>query len=150
MGRWREVIYGALALAALVFLLLNDAQSPLVDSAKTWSIVQVLKFLLAAFLIPLALYVALGLLLAAPAFVAMLLGYPALVFSRWLAFGWGGSIGVEITAETCPLGDASITRLGPPADAPGLRHAHSYHDERAPKLIAEFIVRTIGHQRAAI
>ena len=55
VGRWRGVMYGVLALAALVFLLLNDAQSPLVDSAKTWSVLQVLKFLLAAFLIPMAL-----------------------------------------------------------------------------------------------
>jgi hypothetical protein len=147
-GRWRAVVYGVLSLAALVFLLLNDVQSPFVDPEKTWSALQVLKFLAAAFMIPMALYIVLGLALSAPALVAMLLGYPLLVFSRWLAFGWGGSIGVEITAETCPLGDASITRLGPPADATGLRHAHSYHDERAPESIAEFIVQTIGGHRA--
>lgn len=143
-------MYALLALATLAFFLLNDPRSSLVDPAQTWSVLQILKLLLLTFGIPLGLYGALGLVLFAPAFVAMLLGYPALVFSRWLAFGWGGSIGMEITAETCPLGNASVTRLGPPADAPGLRHAHSYHDERAPTLIAEFIEQTIGHRRATI
>jgi hypothetical protein len=139
VGWWLGIMYGVLVLAAVAFGLWNDDQSPLVDAAKTWSVLLVLKVLLVAFAIPILLVIALGLTLYFPAFVAMLLGYPALVFSRWLAFGWGGSIGVEITAETCPLGDASITRLGPPVDALGLRHAHSYHDERVPKLIADFI-----------
>ena len=100
-----------------LFLLLNDAQSPLVDSAKTWLVLQVLKFLLAAFLIPMALYLALGLLLKpAPLSAAQAAGITAMAFSRWLAFGWAGSIGVlQITAETCPLGDASITRLASPS-----------------------------------
>jgi hypothetical protein len=138
-GRWLGVMYGVLVLAAVVFGLWNDDQSPLVDSAMTWSVLMVVEVLLKALAIPFMLVIALGLVLYFPVFIAMLLGYPVLMFSRWLAFGWGGSIGVEITAETCPLGEASITRLGPSVDALGLRHAHSYHDERAPKLIAKFV-----------
>jgi len=105
-----------------------------------WSVIQVVKFLAAAAAIPAILFVALALALAMPALVAMLLGYPALLFSRWLAFGWGGSIGVDITAETCPLGTATVTRLETPA-ATGLQHANSYNDHRAPELIAKFIAQ---------
>jgi len=147
--RQRQWLYGGLSLVTLVLLLLTDAESPLIHPEKMWSFVQIFKFLLASALIPLFLALVLGLALMTPAFVAMLLGYPALVFSRWLAFGWGGSIGVDMTAETCPSGTAMITRLGPPVDSSGLRHAHSYHDERAPDLIAKFIAQTTGPRHDA-
>jgi hypothetical protein len=142
-------LYVALSIGALLLLLLTDAESPVIHADKTWSVIQVLKFLAVSALAPALLVLALGLVLATPAFVAMLLGYPALLFWRWLAFGWGGSIGVDITAETCPLGTAAITRLGRPVDASGLGHAHSYNDEHAPELIAEFVAETTGLQRPA-
>ena len=81
---------------------------------------------------------------------AMLIGYPALTFSRWLAFGWGGSVGLDITAETCPLGTATITRLGTQPDVRGLRHAHSYNHARAPGIVAEFVARVAGARDSAV
>jgi hypothetical protein len=125
LGRWRLGLYGLLSLAALVFLVLRDAQSPWGPNPdQMWSFLLAFKFLAAAALVPLMLYVVSAFALAAPAMAAMLIGYPALTFSRWLAFGWGGSVGLDITAETCPLGTATITRLGTQPDVRGLRHAH--------------------------
>jgi hypothetical protein len=147
--RRSPLLYVGLSLGALVLLLLTDAQSPVIHPEKTWSVIQIIKFLAAAAFIPAMLALLLGLVLATPAFIAMLLGYPGLLFWRWLAFGWGGSIGVDITAETCPLGTAAITRLGRPVDASGLGHAHSYNDEHAPELIAEFIAEKTGLNRRA-
>jgi hypothetical protein len=146
-ARWRLVMYGVLSLVALVFLLLSDTQSPWGPSpGQAWSLLFVIKVLVAAIAIPAMLYLAVALLLAAPALAAMLLGYPALLFSRWLAFGWSGSVGMDVTAEACPLGTATITRLGMPADAPGMRHAHSYNDARAPAIVARFIADNCWHE----
>jgi hypothetical protein len=141
-GDWRVILYALLAVVTLGILLATDALSPLGPNPEaTWSVIVILKFLAAAAIAPGMLLLVLILVLATPAFVAMLVGYPALVFTRWLAVGWGGSIGVDITAETCPLGTATVTRLTPAADARGLRHAHSYNDARAPDEIAGFIAR---------
>lgn len=147
--RQRQWLYGGLSLVALVIFLLTDANSPLIHSEKVWSFVQVVKFLAASVLIPLFLALILVLAFMTPALVAMLIGYPALMFSRWLAFGWGGSIGVDVTAEACPLGTATVTRLGPSDDSSGLHHTHSYHHEHAPVLIATFIAETTGLKRRA-
>ena len=55
VNRWGKAVYALLALAALAFFLLNDAQSPLVDPAQTWSVPQILKLLLLTLVIPLVL-----------------------------------------------------------------------------------------------
>jgi hypothetical protein len=147
--RQRQWLYGGLSLVTLVILVLTDAQSPLIHPEKMWSFVQVLKFLAASALIPLFLALILVLAFMAPALVAMLIGYPVLMFSRWLAFGWGGSIGVDVTAEACPLGTATVTRLGPSNGSSGLQHTHPYHHQHAPVLIAKFIAETTGLKRRA-
>ncbi len=63
---------------------------------------------------------------------------------RWVAFGWAGSFDLEMTAETCPVGTATIARLGPRLGPRGLRHGYSYNDRRAPVHIARFIRRGLG------
>jgi hypothetical protein len=143
-GNGRLIIYAVLALTALGLLLATDAQSPLGPNPEAaWSAIFIIKVIAVAALLPVILVFLLALALATPALVAMLVGYPALVFSRWLAFGWGGSVGVDITAETCPLGTATVTRLAPSPETPGLRHAHCYNDPRAVPEIAAFVMRTV-------
>lgn len=134
------MVYTLLSLVTLVWLLLNDAQSPLAGNPEAeWSPRFVLMLLMASLFVPAALLGALLLAVLLPALSALLLGYPALFLFRWLAFGWGGSIGLDVTAETCPLGTATVTRLSAPPGARGLRHAHIYSDERTPGLIAGFV-----------
>lgn len=150
-GRWRLPAYGVLSLIALVALLLTDATSPWGGAAgEPWTPGLALRFLGAAAMIPLMLYFALALALALPAFTVLLLAYPFLMFSRWLAFGWGGSVDMDITAETCPLGTATTTRLAAPEDARGLRHAHSYNHPDAARVVADFIARVAGTGGAAV
>jgi hypothetical protein len=82
--------------------------------------------------------------LAIPGFIMVIIGYFGLVLVRWLAFGWAGYLGFDMTAETCPVGTAKFTRLGPSLRARGLHHGHSYNDRRAPVHIARFIRETMA------
>lgn len=134
--RWGNEIRGALAYAAaaaavLIWLLLNDV--------SVMSLSLVAKAILAALLVPGFVLLAWSLLLALPALLVTPIGFVALGVLRWLAFGWGGSFEIEMTAETCPVGAAAITRLGPRLGPRGLRHGYSYNDRRSPILIARFI-----------
>ncbi|MGH9159364.1 MAG: hypothetical protein ACRD2X_05185, partial [Vicinamibacteraceae bacterium] len=144
-GKRRVVVYGLMSFLSLGVLLFIDTQSPWgPNSQQSWTPDLVVKFLGAAAIAPGLLFLTLMLSLAMPAFGALLLGVPALLFFRWLAFGWGGSIGLDMTAETCPVGTATVVRLGSAPNALGLRHAHSYNHERAPHLVAEFIAGIVG------
>lgn len=125
------VIYAAAAGAAFIWLLRSDTSE--------MSLTLVAKGIVAALFIPGAFLFAWSLLLALPALLITPIGFAALGLLRWLAFGWGGSFEVEMTAETCPVGTAMITRLGPRLGPRGLRHGYSYNDRRSPILIARFI-----------
>ena len=135
------VAYAVAFVAALWWLVLNDAQSPWGGSpGQPWSLLFVAKLLVAAALVPAALLLALLAAAWLPALMTLLLGYPILWGLRWLAFGWGGSIGLDMTAESCPAGQATVVRLSAPPDTRGLRHVHICNDERTPGLIARFVM----------
>jgi len=125
------VVYVAAAVAAFIWLLRNDTSE--------MSITLVAKGIVVALFVPGVILFAWSLLLALPALLITPIGFVALGLLRWLAFGWGGSFGVEMTAETCPVGTATITRLGPRLGPRGLRHGYSYNDRRSPILLARFI-----------
>ena len=123
-----------------------------------------LKFIGASLIAPLIALFLWCFALAFPALLVMPVVFVALVVVRWLGFGWGGTIDVDITAEACPLGTTSVTRLSwrRPArklkkgitttqqsrrydrqPSQGLRHCNVYEDRRAPILIARFIRDTL-------
>lgn len=129
-------------LLVLAVFLETDVTSPL--KTGSWSLLIVLKFLTAAFITFVGLIVLWCLAVALPALIMVTIGFLGLSFVRWLAFGWAGYLGVEMTAETCPIGTAQITRLGPSLRARGLHHGYSYNDRRAPVHIARFIRETIA------
>ncbi len=140
-NEWRVAfpVYGVAAVAVLVWLLRNDV--------SVMSLSLVLKAILAGLLLPGFLLLLWSLLLALPALLITVIGFVGLGLLRWLAFGWAGSFDVEMTAETCPVGTATITRLGPRRGSRGLRHGYSYNDRRAPIVIGRFICRTLGRDR---
>lgn len=78
--------------------------------------------------------------LALPAFLALLAGFAALAVFRWLSFGWVGSIDIEMTAEACPIGASAAYRL---EDINGMRHC-SYNHPDSTKHIAQFIRKVLG------
>jgi hypothetical protein len=133
-------VYAAASIAVLIWLLLSDV--------SVMSPGLVAKAILAALVLPGFLLLVWSLLLALPALLVTPIGFAALGVLRWLAFGWAGTFEVEMTAETCPVGTATITRLGPRLGARGLRHGYSYNDRRAPIHIGRF-VRTIAASREA-
>jgi len=150
---WRVwIIYACLVAAFLVLGLKYDTTSP-------WGPVEGVPFTIwfplkvgfVALIAPPFLLFLVGLALFVPALVAMLVGFPPLVFFRWLAFGWGGAPGVDVTAESLPLGTVTAVRLAAPAPpivpAPtggrGLRHSELYNDARVPPLIATFIKKRV-------
>ena len=137
-NQWRLAlpVYAVAAAGVLVWLLRNDV-SPM-------SFGVVMKAILAAVLVPGFVLLLWSLLLVLPALLFTPVGFVALGALRWLAFGWAGSFDVEMTAETCPVGTAAITRLGPRLGPRGLRHGYSYNDRRAPIHLARFIRQTLG------
>jgi hypothetical protein len=147
--RWRIwIIYACLAAAFVVLGLYYDTTSPWGPvEGVPFTIWFPLKVGLMALITPPFLLFLIGLALFVPALVAMLVGFPPLVFFRWLAFGWGGAPGVDVTAESLPLGTVTAVRLAAPAPpivpaptgARGLRHSELYNDARVPPLIATFI-----------
>jgi hypothetical protein len=141
--RWRAwVLYAGAAAAFLVFFLKYDATSPWgpVDDVPL-TIWFPLKAVVTALIAPVFVFLAVGIALFVPTLAAMLLGFPPLVFFRWLAFGWGGAPGMDITAESLPLGTVTAVRLPAPAGRRGLRHSELYNDARVPQLIATFVQR---------
>ncbi|HKE83300.1 MAG TPA: hypothetical protein VKB50_06085 [Vicinamibacterales bacterium] len=135
-------VFAAVVLLALAAFLAEDVTSPL--RTGYWSVLIVLKFLVAALFASAGVIFLWCFVLALPGLVMVIFGFVGLSFVRWLAFGWAGYLGVEMTAETCPVGTAQITRLGPSLRARGLRHGHSYNDRRAPVHIARFIRQTMA------
>ena len=135
---WRVAlpVYGLAAVGVLIWLLRSDV--------SVMSLGLVLKAILAALLLPGFFLLAWSLLLALPALLITPFGFLALGLLRWVAFGWAGSFDLEMTAETCPVGTATIARLGPRLGPRGLRHGYSYNDRRAPVHIARFIRRGLG------
>jgi hypothetical protein len=119
------------AVGVLIWLLRNDA--------SVMSLTLVAKAIVAALLVPGLIPLAWSLLIALPALLITPIGFAAVGLLRWLAFGWGGSFEVEMTAETCPVATTTTTRLGPRLGPRGLRHGYSYNDRRSPVLIARFI-----------
>jgi hypothetical protein len=119
-----------------------DETSPL--RTGNWSLLNVLKFPGLALVATAVLFYLWSLVLAIPGFIMVIIGYFGLVLVRWLAFGWAGYLGFDMTAETCPVGTAKFTRLGPSLRARGLHHGHSYNDRRAPVHIARFIRETMA------
>jgi hypothetical protein len=149
--RWRAwVLYAGVAAAFLVFFLKYDATSPWgpVDDVPL-TIWFPLKAVFTALIAPVFVFLAAGIALFVPTLAAMLLGFPPLVFFRWLAFGWGGAPGMDITAESLPLGTVTAVRLPAPAGRRGLRHSELYNDARVPPLIATFVQREAGAGAAA-
>ena len=146
---WRVwILYAGLSAAFLVLGLKYDATSPWGPvGGVPWTIWFPLKVVFMALVAPVFLFFLVGLGLFVPALVAMLVGFPPLVFFRWLAFGWGGAPGVDVTAESLPLGTVTAVRLPAPAPAivsaptgqGGLRHSELYNDARVPPLIAAFL-----------
>lgn len=140
---WLSVpVFGGLTVVFLGWLLTHDVTSPL--QTHDWSPWIVFKFILAALILSSGLILSWCLVLALPGLVAAAVGFVGLACIRWLAFGWAGYMGMEMTAETCPIGSATMIRLGPHRSARGLRHGHSYHDRRAPIHIARFIRKTLA------
>jgi hypothetical protein len=135
----------AVSLVLAVGLSVDDT-SPL--RTGNWSLPIVLKFLVTALFGTALFFFLWSLVLALPGLIMVIIGYLGLAFVRWLAFGWAGYLGVEMTAETCPVGTAQVTRLGPSLRARGLHHGHSYNDRRAPVHIARFIRETMGLEGA--
>jgi len=135
-------ILAVVMLLVLGAFLTADVTSPL--RTGDWSPLILLKFLGAALVASTVLIVLWCFTLALPGLIMVTIGFLGLSFVRWLAFGWAGYLGVEMTAETCPIGTAQITRLGPSLRARGLRHGHSYNDRRAPVHIARFIRETMA------
>jgi hypothetical protein len=148
--RWRIwIIYGCLAAALLVLGFRYDDASPWGPVAGVpWTIWFLLKVVFIAIIAPVFLVFLVGVALFVPALVALLVGFPPLVFFRWLAFGWGGSPGVDVTAESLPLGTVTAVRLPEPAPPlvpteHGLRHAELHNDARVPPLIASFLEKRV-------
>jgi hypothetical protein len=135
-------IFAALLLIVLTAFFETDVTSPL--KTGSWSPLIVLKFFTAALIASAGLVFLWCFAVALPGLIMVSIGYLGLSFIRWLAFGWAGYLGVEMTAETCPIGTARITRLGPSLRARGLHHGYSYNDRRAPVHIARFIRETIA------
>jgi hypothetical protein len=135
--------YAAAAIAVLIWLLRN--------TASVISLTLVAKALIVALIAPVFILIVWSLLLALPALLVTPIGFVAMDLLRWLAFGWGGSFELEMTAETCPVGSATITRLGPRLGLRGLRHGYSYNDRRSPILVARFIasVASTGSRRGS-
>lgn len=145
LGNNLRVSLPILAVAVLLVLaagLVVDDTSPL--RTGNWSLLILLKFLGTALAGTILFFWLWVFLLALPGLLMVVIGYFGLAFVRWLAFGWAGYLGVEMTAETCPVGTAQVTRLGPSLRARGLHHGHSYNDRRAPVHIARFIRETMG------
>jgi len=138
---WRVAlpVYGLAAVGVLIWLLRSDAD--------VMSLSLILKAIVGALVLPGFFLLAWSLLLALPALLITPFGFLALGLLRWVAFGWAGSFDVEMTAETCPVGTATITRLGPRLGSRGLRHGYSYNHLRAPILIAQFIGRLLDNER---
>ena len=135
-------IVTALMALVLAAFLATDIKSPL--RTGDWSLLILLKFVGATVIAFIALIVLWCFAVALPGLIMVTIGFLGLSFVRWLAFGWAGYLGVEMTAETCPVGEARITRLGPSLRARGLHHGHSYNDRRAPIHIARFIRETMA------
>ena len=135
---WRVALptYAVAAVAVLLWLLWSDV--------SVMSLSMVGNAILAALVLPGFVLLLWSLLLALPALIITPVGFVALGLLRWLAFGWAGSFDLEMTAETCPVGTATITRLEPRRGARGLRHGYSYNDRRAPVLIGRFICSTLA------
>ena len=152
LGRRAWILYTVLATAFLAFVLTNDHESPWGPVAGVpWTIWYPLKAVLAAIIAPLLLFFLVVLALFVLTLAALFVGFPPLVFFRWLAFGWGGAPGVDVTAESLPLGSVTAVRLPAPAPplvpAPagrGLRHSELYNDARVPPRIAMFVRREVG------
>jgi hypothetical protein len=141
-------VFLSVAGAFLTFILLYDVASPWgPDSAAEWTLRFLIKAVFAALLATFLLFLLLGLCLFVPTLAALILGFPPLVFFRWLAFGWAGTAGVDMTAESFPLGTATAVRLPAPTGGRELRHSELYHDPRVPPLIATFILRTVDPKR---
>jgi hypothetical protein len=141
------VVYIGVAVAFLIFILRYDVNSPWGPVAGVqWTFWFPVKSTFYAFIAPAILFLVVGLALFVPTLAALLLGFPALVFFRWLAFGWGGTAGGDVTAESLPLGRVTAVRLPAPKDGRGLRHSELYNDPRVPPRIAEFVLRTVGEK----
>jgi hypothetical protein len=140
-NRWQAAlpVYVSVSVAVLIWLLISDA--------SLMSPGLVAKAILAAVVLPGFLLLAWSLLLALPVLLVTPIGFGALGLLRWLAFGWAGTFDLEMTAETCPVGSATIIRLGPRLGSRGLRHGHSYNDRRAPVHIGRFISRIAATAR---
>ena len=138
---WRVAlpVYGAAAVGVLIWLLRNDA--------GVMSFGLVLKALVGALVAPGVVLLAWSLLLALPALLIAPFGFLALGLLRWVAFGWAGSFGVEMTAETCPVGTATITRLGPRRGPRGLRHGYSVQRPPRPGAHRPVHLRMSGQAR---
>lgn len=150
-SRWRAwLLYAGIAGAFLVVFLFYDSESPWGPVAGVpVTIWYPLKVAAIAAFAPALVFLLVALALFVPTLVAMLVGFPPLVFFRWLAFGWGGSPGVDVTAESLPLGTVTAVRLTAPAGGRGLRHSELYNDARVPPVIAAFVQREVDAAAAA-
>ena len=134
-------VYIVLCAGLLAFMVWSEAEQ--------FSTVLLLKVLVIVAFAPLILVLAWSLLIALPGLIVLPGSYLILAFFRWLAFGWAGSVDVDLTAETCPIGTATITRLESPKDVQGLRHGYSYNHPDAPGVVARFIHEALEEPRAA-
>ena len=139
-SRWLAwVIYAGLAVGSVVFFLKFDSQSPWGPNDAPFDLWFLVKVALIAIFGPVFVFFAVALALFVPTLAAMLVGFPPLIFFRWLAFGWGGAPGMDVTAESLPLGAVTAVRLPAPIGRRGLRHSELYNDARVPPLIATFL-----------
>jgi hypothetical protein len=140
-----------LRIAIPVYLVLCSGLLAFIVWSETepFSTVLLLKILLIVALAPLILVLAWSLLIALPGLIVLPGSYLTLAFFRWLAFGWAGSVDVDVTAETCPIGTATITRLESPKDVRGLRHGYSYNHPDAAGVVARFIREALEEPRTA-
>jgi hypothetical protein len=139
------LIYVTASIAWVAFVLLYDIASPWgpLPNVKL-SFLWLAEVIGVSVVLPGTVGTLSALALFVPPLAAMLVGFPFLVLFRWLAFGWGGSPGIDITAESVPLGTTTALRLPARGNARGLRHSELYSDERVPPLIAEFVLRSVG------
>ena len=139
-SRWLAwVIYAGLAVSSVVFFLKFDSESPWGPKDAPFDLWFLVKVALIAIFGPVLVFFAVAFALFVPTLAAMLVGFPPLVFFRWLAFGWGGAPGVDVTAESLPLGTVTAVRLPAPPGRRGLKHSELYNDPRVPPRIAEFL-----------
>ena len=139
-SRWLAwVIYAGLAVGSVVFFLKFDPESPWGPNDAPLDLWFLFKVALIAIFGPVFVFFAVAFALFVPTLAAMLVGFPPLIFFRWLAFGWGGAPGMDVTAESLPLGAVTAVRLPAPIGRRGLRHSELYNDPRVPPLIATFL-----------